>query len=149
MAADVTRMNRRLLLALPGLALMPAARADEAAMRSLMAEFTAGAPITPGRVAMEISPLVENGNTVPLSVIVASPMTPPDHVRAIAVFNERNPQPHVITVRLSPLSGRPMLSTNIRLATSQRLWAVAHMSDGSFWSDSVQVVVTLAACVEG
>jgi len=149
MAADPA-LTRRMALALPGLALLlPPARASEAEMRALMAEFTGGVSATPGRVAMEISPLVENGNTVPLSVIVQSPMTPEDHVRAIAVFNERNPQPHVITARLSPHSGRAMLATHIRLATSQRLWAVAAMSDGSFWSDSVQVVVTLAACVEG
>lgn len=143
-------MRRRLLLAAPGLVLLPRrARANTDEMRAMMDAFTGGAAATPGRVAMDISPLVENGNTVPLSVIVESPMTPQDHVRAIAIFNERNPQPHVITARLSPLSGRAILATHIRLATSQRLWAVAAMSDGSFWSDSVVVVVTLAACVEG
>jgi sulfur-oxidizing protein SoxY len=111
--------------------------------------FTGGAPVQTGRVALDISPLVENGNTVPLSVIVDSPMTEEEHVRAIAVFNERNPQPHVITVRLGARAGRALLSTHIRLATSQTLLAVAELSDGSFWSDSAQVVVTLAACVEG
>lgn len=141
--------RRRLLLAAPFLLLPATARGSEAEMRAAMAEFTAGSPVTPGRVAIDISPLVENGNTVPLSVIVDSPMTVADHVRAIAVFNERNPQPHVITARLGPASGRGMLATHIRLATSQRIWAVAALSDGSFWSDSVQVVVTLAACVEG
>lgn len=149
MAHDAARMRRRLVLALPGLMLLPPARADEAQMRALMAEFTGGAPVTHGRVALDIPPLVENGNSVRLSVVVESPMTMADHVRAIAVFNERNPQPHVITARLTPLSGLPMLVTNIRLATSQRLWAVAQMSDGTYWSDSMQVVVTLAACVEG
>jgi sulfur-oxidizing protein SoxY len=149
MAHDTQGLTRRLVLALPGLALLPPARADEAEMRAAMAEFTGGAQAIRGRVSMQIPPLVENGNSVRLSVLVESPMTAADHVRAIAVFNERNPQPHVITARLSHLSGLPMLVTNIRLATSQRLWAVAQMSDGTFWSDSVQVVVTLAACVEG
>jgi sulfur-oxidizing protein SoxY len=65
------------------------------------------------------------------------------------VFNERNPQPHVVTAVLGPRAGRAALATRIRLATSQRLVAVAEMGDGSFWSDSAQVVVTLAACVEG
>jgi len=76
-------------------------------------------------------------------------MTPDDRVRSIAVFNERNPQPNVVTVLFGPRAGRAGLSTRIRLSTSQRLVAVAEMSDGSFWSDSAQVVVTLAACVEG
>ena len=148
MVGDVA-MNRRLILALPGLAFLPPARATEAEMAALMREFTGGVATTPGRVALEISPLVENGNTVPLAVVVDSPMTAANHVRAIAVFNERNPQPHVITARFSPASGRAILSTHIRLATSQRIWALAAMSDGSFWSDSAQVVVTLAACIEG
>jgi sulfur-oxidizing protein SoxY len=76
-------------------------------------------------------------------------MTQSDHVRAIAVFNERNPQPHVITAQLGTRAGRAMLATHIRLATSQTLLAVASLSDGSFWSDQAQVVVTLAACIEG
>ena len=102
-----------------------------------------------GRVSLDIPPLVENGNAVPLSVLVDSPMTPTDFVRSIAVFNERNPQPHVVTAQLGPRSGQARLATRIRLATSQRLVAVAEMSDGSFWSGSADVVVTLAACVEG
>lgn len=141
---------RRLFLAAPALLLLPrGAEASLNEMQDAMRAFTGGATVARGRVAMDISPLVENGNTVPLSVIVDSPMTEADHVRAIAVFNERNPQPHVITVRIGPRAGRAILSTHIRLATSQTLHAVAAMSDGSFWSDSAQVVVTLAACIEG
>ncbi|NGM23007.1 SoxY-related AACIE arm protein [Roseomonas stagni] len=142
--------TRRLLLAAPALLLLPRqADATPEAMAEAVRGFTGGAPVTPGRVALDISPLVENGNTVPLSVIVESPMTEEDHVRAIAVFNERNPQPHVITAQLGPRAGRALLSTHIRLATSQTLLAVAALSDGSFWSDRAQVVVTLAACIEG
>jgi sulfur-oxidizing protein SoxY len=142
-------LPRRLVLAAPALLLPAWARASPETMAEAVRAFTKGAPIREGRVAMDVSPLVENGNTVPLSVIVDSPMTEADHVRAIAVFNERNPQPHVITVRLGPRAGRALLATHIRLATSQNLLAVAELSDGSFWSDRAQVVVTLAACVEG
>lgn len=142
---------RRLILASPALLLLPpdTARASAEAMAEALRGFTGGAAVTPGRVALDISPLVENGNTVPLSVIVQSAMTETDHVRAIAVFNERNPQPHVVTARFSRHSGRAMLATNIRLATSQTILAVAAFSDGSFWSDRAQVIVTLAACLEG
>ncbi|WP_431285019.1 SoxY-related AACIE arm protein [Humitalea sp. 24SJ18S-53] len=141
---------RRLLVAAPALLLLPrGAWATPEAMAAAVRDFTGGATVRTGRVAMDISPLVENGNTVPLSVIVDSPMTEQDHVRAVAVFNERNPQPHVITVRFGPRAGRALLATHIRLATSQTLLAVAACSDGSFWSDSAMVVVTLAACVEG
>jgi sulfur-oxidizing protein SoxY len=143
-------VTRRLVLAAPALLLRPpAAWATPEAMAEALRGFTGGAAVQAGRVTMDISPLVENGNTVPLSVVVDSPMTEAEHVRAIAVFNERNPQPHVITVRLGPRAGRASLATHIRLATSQTLLAVAELSDGSFWSGRAQVVVTLAACVEG
>ena len=93
-------------------------------------------------------PLVDNGNSVGLSVAVDSPMTPGDHVRRIAVFNEKNPQPNVATFHLTPRSGRASVSTRIRLADSQTVTAVAEMSDGTFWSDRADVIVTLAACLE-
>ena len=111
--------------------------------------FTGGAEVKPGRVKLDLPPLVENGNAAPLSVAVESPMSETDHVRRIAVFNERNPQPNVLTVHLGPRAGRASLSTRIRLANSQRITAVAEMSDGSFWSGTADVIVTLAACIEG
>jgi sulfur-oxidizing protein SoxY len=115
------------------------------AVRKLAGE----APVRPGRVKLDLPPLVENGNAAPLTVTVESPMTEADHVRSISVFNERNPQPEVLTAHLGPRSGRASLTTRIRLASSQRITAVAAMSDGTFWSGSADVIVTLAACIEG
>ena len=111
--------------------------------------FAGEAPIQSGRVTIDLPPLVENGNAAPLTVTVESPMTLTEYVRRIAVFNERNPQPNVIGIELGPRSGRAVFSTRIRLATSQRITAVAELSDGTYWSDSADVIVTLAACVEG
>lgn len=149
-----TPLRRRVVFALPGAfaavasAPRPAVASPEA-LAAAIRDFAGDAPIATGRVRLEIPPLVENGNAVPLAVAVESPMTPDDRVRRIAVFNERNPQPHVVTASMGPRAGRAALSTRIRLATSQRLVAIAEMSDGGFWSGSTQVVVTLAACVEG
>jgi len=124
------------------------ARSQAGDLPSAIKAFTNGAPVQRGRVKLDIAPLVENGNTVPITVRVASPMTPADHVLAITVLNEKNPQRDVITCRLGPRAGRADVSTRIRLATSQQLIAIAQMSDGSFWSDTVDVIVTLAACIE-
>ncbi len=101
-----------------------------------------------GRVKLDLPALVESGNSVSITVSVESPMSADDHVKAIHVFNERNPQPNVVGVRLGPRAGRTSLTTRIRLADSQTVTAIAELSDGSFWSDSVQVIVTLPACVE-
>ena len=113
-----------------------------------IARFAGGAPVEPGRVLLDIAPLVENGNTVPVTVSIESPMSASDHVTTIAIFNERNPQRDVAVFRLGPRAGRARVSTRIRLATSQKLVAVAQLSDGTFWSHGVDVIVTLAACVE-
>jgi sulfur-oxidizing protein SoxY len=86
---------------------------------------------------------------VPVTVSVESPMTAADYVKTIHLFNEKNPLPEVIGVRLTPSAGKAVIATRIKLADSQNVVAVAQMSDGSFWSDQVEVVVTIAACVEG
>jgi len=109
---------------------------------------TGAAVVHAGKVKLDVPPLVENGNTVPLTVSVASPMTRDDHVRSIHVFNEKNPQPNIGNFYLGPQAGRAQISTRIRLADSQKIVAIAHLSDGSFWSESADVVVTLAACTE-
>ena len=122
---------------------------DPAALQTAIAAFTGGRKPSTGRVQLDIAPLVENGNTVPVAVRVDSAMTAADHVRRIALFTERNPQPEVAVFNLSLLSGRAEVATRMRLATSQRIVALAEMQDGSFWQGAVEVVVTLAACVEG
>jgi sulfur-oxidizing protein SoxY len=114
------------------------------AVRAVIGE----APVKKGKVKLDLPPLVENGNSVPCTVAVESPMTAADYVKAIHIFNEKNPQPNVISVKLGPRAGRASFSTRIRLADSQTVTAIAELSDGSFWSDDIDVIVTLAACIE-
>ena len=120
-----------------------------AALAEAVRAWSGGSTPRDGRVTLDIAPLVDNGNAVPISVRVASPMTEVDHVREIAVFNERNPQREVLRCELGAANGRAEVSSRIRLATSQQLVAVARMSDGSLWQQRVEVLVTLAACIEG
>ncbi|MBC7414993.1 MAG: SoxY-related AACIE arm protein [Herminiimonas sp.] len=153
----IDRQRRRLLAAAGiglgmGMSASVTVRAAETVPETLTAAinaYTGGAPVTPGRVVFDIAGLVDNGNTVPISITVDSPMTAASHVTAIAVFNERNPQRDVARFTLGPRAGRAHVSARIRLATSQKLVAVARMNDGTFWSQSADVIVTLAACIEG
>jgi sulfur-oxidizing protein SoxY len=124
-------------------------RATPEQMRAAIRNVVGVAPVRNGRVELDVPPLVENGNTVSLVVVVDSPMTASDYVKTIHVFNEKNPQPNVISVHLGPRAGKAKISTRFRLADSQTVTAIAEMSDGSFWSATVDVIVTLAACVEG
>ncbi len=119
-----------------------------AALQEAVRKVTGGAQVRRGKVKLELPPLIDNGNSVPLSVAVESPMTVADHVKAIHVFTEKNPLPDVVSVTLGPRAGRAGLSTRVRLADTQTVTAVAQLSDGSFWSDSADVVVTLSACLE-
>jgi sulfur-oxidizing protein SoxY len=145
-------IRRRLLVAAAGagaaLVVRPAPAASDD-LAATIAAYTRGASVRPGRVTLDIPKLVDNGNAVPVTVSVESPMTAADHVVAVAIFNERNPERDVARCTLGPRAGRARVSTRIRLATSQNVVAIATMSDGSHWSDTVEVVVLLAACVEG
>ena len=144
--------RRLVLLAAAGIGvsrLVRPAAATPAAMEEAIRALVGEATIERGMVKLELPPIVENGNTVPLTVTVDSPISGADHITAIHIFNEKNPQPYVAAFHLGPRSGKAVVSTRIRLADSQQVVAIARLSDGSFWSDSADIVVTLAACAEG
>ena len=150
--------RRRFLIGTAGLAggmvltALPAARAQyhdrPAQMQAAIKAVAGDNPLQQGRIKIELPPLVENGNAVPLGIKVESPMTDKDHVKAIHVFTEKNPQPNVVSIQLGPRAGSANIQTRMRLADTQLVVAVAEMSDGSFWRDEVEVVVTMAACLE-
>ena len=124
------------------------AEATPVSMAAAIRSVVGTAVVRTGKVKLEVPPLVENGNTVPMTVSVQNPMTAEDHVKSIHVFNEKNPQPNVGNFHLGPQAGRAQISTRIRLADSQKIVAIARLSDGSFWSVTADVVVTLAACTD-
>ena len=116
--------------------------------RQAVGKILGNTKATTGRVTLVIPPLVENGNLVTMKVSVQSPMTTADYVRAIHIVAEGNPLPNVVSFYLSPRAGRAEVTTRIRLGDSQRVRAIAHMSDGSFWQGDTSTLVTLAACTE-
>jgi sulfur-oxidizing protein SoxY len=157
MMREPKKSTRRKFLALTGsaaalgVAPMMTLRPTEATpamLATAIRDVVGAAAVRTGKVKLDVPPLVENGNTVPLTVSVSSPMTAEDHVKSIHIFNEKNPQPNVGNFYLNARSGRAQVSTRVRLADSQKIVAIAKLSDGSFWSASVDVVVTLAACTE-
>ncbi|SKA11260.1 sulfur-oxidizing protein SoxY [Enhydrobacter aerosaccus] len=124
------------------------ALATPESLAAAIKEVVGEVEVRSGRVKLDIPPLIENGNAVPLTVSVESPMTDADHVKAIHVFNEKNPQPHVFNAWLGPRNGRAVVGTRIKLADTQKVVAIAETSTGQFWSASADVIVTIAACVE-
>ena len=113
-----------------------------------IAKIAGSNTIRDGRVKLVIPPLVESGNLVVLKLSIDSPMTANDYVKAVHVIAEENPSPNIFTAYFTPRSGRAELTTRVRLADSQRVWAIAQMSDGSFWQGYADTLVTLSACTE-
>jgi len=133
--------------AVPVVTLRPA-EATPVMLAAAIRNVVGAAVVHTGKVKLDVPPLVENGNTVPMTISVVSPMTADDYVKSIHVFNEKNPQPNIVNFCLGPRAGRAQVATRIRLADSQKIVAIARLSDDTFWSASVDVVVTLAACTE-
>lgn len=142
--------RRHLMTAAAALVLAPWPDADakpsEAA--ETISSIVGGKPLNSGRIYIELAPLVENGNSVSVKFGVQSPMTAADHVRAIHLVSEGNPLPQVLSCHFTVLSGKAEVLTRVRLAESQRVWAIAELSDGSFWRTHADTVVTLSACTE-
>lgn len=144
--------RRRFLAGAAGVLVAPAlprvARAQYNSIEPLIREITRGAPLNQGRVTLELPQLADNGNSVPMRVTVASPMTSVDYVKSIHLLSERNPVPRMATFHLGARAGKAEIRSRVRLAGSQRVTAVAELSDGSFWFGYAQVVVTLSACMD-
>jgi len=157
----INSANRRQILAaagalagaaaLPVTLVRPAAaqiQSNPAQLAIAVHKLVGSAKVNPGKVKLDVPPLSENGNSVSMTVTVDSPMTPENHVKAIHVLADKNPQPHVISVKLGPRAGLPTIQTRIRLADSQDVMAIAELSDGTFWQDTGTVIITLGACLE-
>ena len=143
--------NRREALALAvGAAGMVALGAPQALAKNdadeVIKAFTGGKAPTEGKVKLDLPEIAENGNTVPMTVMVDSPMTDASHVTDVLVVANENPRSGVAVFHFLPASGVAEANTRIRLAATQDVIAVAKMNDGSFYMASKQVKVTIGGC---
>lgn len=142
--------RRQFVCAMSGIAVAPLIPASALAQADpfapLIAKFTGGAPVREGRVTVDTPSLADNGNAVPLRIVVDSAMNATDHVQRIVLLSEKNPRPVMATFHLGPHAGRAVVTTRVRLNGAQRLVAVAQMADGTFWTGSASVIVTSTAC---
>ena len=147
-------MNRRGFLGLACLfayarGALAQANAHVSTTDPLIVSFTKGASVMPGRVKLDLPEIADTGYSVSMTVSVASPMTEAEHVKTILVMAEKNPQRDVCWFYLGPRAGMAEVSSRIRLNGTQRVVAVAQLSDGTFWSDAVHIEVHEAACTDG
>ena len=145
--------RRQVAGGLAGIALLPLGTGARATggdqLSEALSRLTGGAVAKEGRVTLDLPALAENGFSVPLTITVDSPMSAADHVKAIHILSEKNPVAEVARFNLGPRAGRAKVSTSVRMADTQRVLAVAEMSDGSYWTGGAEIVVTLSACIDG
>lgn len=148
------KVTRRHVLVLTGAAaaavgagLLPGdAIADKAAVDEAIKRVIGGAATQAGRITLDLPQIAENGNTVPISIEVDSPMTDADHVKSVHIFAEGNPNPDVASIHFTPANGVAKASTRMRLLKTQNVVAIAEMSDGSVYRETVEVKVTIGGC---
>lgn len=102
-----------------------------------------------GRIVLELPPTAENGNVVPFTITIDSPMSDRDFVKAVHIFSTANPKPDVASAYFSPLSGKAVFSSRMRLGRTQDVIAVAEMSDGKVYLGKRNVKVTIGGCGTG
>ena len=148
-----TLSRRAVLAGAAGLAAGIGAARDAAAQaihpgeyRELLKKLAGSRTVTPGKVKLHLPPIAENGNSVPLTVSIDNPMTPTNYVKVVHIVTENNPRPEVASFHFTPANGRAEVSTRIRLATTQHVFAYAELSDGSVWSDEAEAKVTIGGC---
>lgn len=102
--------------------------------------------VAEGRISLDLPNIAENGLVVPLNFDVESPMTAEDHVKAVHIFADGNPNPHVADYTFTPLSPKAAAQLRIRLAKTQAITALAVMSNGEIFSTRKEVKVTIGGC---
>ena len=132
------------VLAVATFGVAPARAANNA--QDLIKAFTGGKPAPEGKVKFDLPEIAENGNTVPMTVSVESPMTEQSYVSEVLIVGDGNPNGGLVTFHFTPQSGVAEANTRTRLATTQNIIAVAKMNDGSFVMASKQVKVTIGGC---
>ncbi|NQV82539.1 MAG: thiosulfate oxidation carrier protein SoxY [Rhodospirillales bacterium] len=149
------KIRRRDLLAMAGTGVVAVAgislfageaKADMAGVNKAMMKSIGDKKAKSGRVTLELPQIAENGNTVPVTVEVESPMTDKDYVKALHIYAEGNPSPDVASFRFTPESGKARVSTRMRMIKSQNIVAVAEMSDGSVYMGKKAIKVTIGGC---
>src|SRR5438477_12802314 len=94
-----TATRRQFLTAAGGVGLALVARPAEAtpaSMKQAIRQIVGDATVKRGKIKLDLPPLVENGHSVAMGVTVDSPMTAKDHVTAIHVCTEMNPQASIL-----------------------------------------------------
>jgi sulfur-oxidizing protein SoxY len=132
-------------LAVSGLQFTAAHAASDASTKRMM-DFTGGKEPAKGKITLTAPEIAENGNTVPITVDVESAMAGDDLVESIMILADGNPNPAVATFNFTELSGKASATTRMRLAKTQDVIAIAKMKDGSVFSDTKQVKVTIGGC---
>ncbi len=151
MKAPLRRRFISVLAAMTAMAALPwvrAARAQSDPFAALVLQVTGGAPVRAGRVTVDTPRLADNGHSVLLKVSVECAMTAADYVRSITLLSGRNPRPIMATFHLGPKAGRAEVTTRVRLNGTQRVLAIARLSDGTYWSGDAEVEVTESACLD-
>jgi len=126
-------------------ALLAPSTASAVARTALRAHIGRASP-RPGPLSLDIAPMAENGSSVPVRLHV--PADADGTVRALSVLllAPDNPDPKIALWHFTPLSGSARVATRIRLARSQRVVAVAIMSDGTWRQTERAVHVTIGGC---
>jgi sulfur-oxidizing protein SoxY len=144
---DILSYSSAGILAAAGISLFGSiAKANKKMTLDAIYKLSGGKAIKSGNITLELPQIAENGNTVPLSIEVESPMTDSDHVKAVHIFAEGNPAPEVASFHFSPANGVAKASVRMRLAKTQNVIAVAEFSDGSIIQTTTEVKVTIGGC---
>jgi sulfur-oxidizing protein SoxY len=144
---DVLSYTSAGILAAAGVSLFGSiAKADKKMTLDAIKKLNGGKVAKSGKISLELPQIAENGNTVPLSFEVESPMSVSDHVKSVHIFAEGNPAPEVASFHFSPANGVAKVSVRMRLSKTQNVIAVAEMSDGSIFQATTEVKVTIGGC---
>ncbi|MDI9334178.1 MAG: thiosulfate oxidation carrier protein SoxY [Cytophagales bacterium] len=95
---------------------------------------------------LELEPLVDTGNAVPIGIALQAP--PSQAFQSFAVFAPDNPVSRCLQLTLGAPQSSYRFEVRIRLGASQDVWLVARLTDGSVMGMFQPTVLTSSACFD-
>jgi sulfur-oxidizing protein SoxY len=145
-AAGLLATRTERLLAAASLPLDPDPEVPNAEVARILKELFGNRPIRRGHVQLDMPVVAEDGRVVPVIIESDLPMTGENHVRAVHLIVDHNPDAHLAAFHLTPAIGAVSISTRIKMKRTTWVRAILETSTGEVWAGYSRVLVTLNGC---
>ncbi len=97
-------------------------------------------------VTMKTPIIAENGAVVPINISSDLPMEPGNYVKKIYILVDKNLDPFIASMGLTPANGKAAVSLRIKMRKTSLVRTILETSNGKLYGSTKTVKVTIGGC---